>query len=280
MPVINPHPIYFRQAVASILNQTLHDLELIIVEEPSVSSGSELLADVQDGRLRHLVHPQRTSLVRQRNRGLVEARAELIAWLDADDVAEPDRLQQQVAFMEEHPDVAVLGSQLAIIDHEGKLIGRRSYPCDHEAIVRTLRRCNPLAQPAVLCRKAALLAVGGYQYSKHPATEDYELWCRLAEQGFRFANHCQTLLKYRVHPGGAKAVKLRGILHGTLEIKRRFFAGKMNLGDLLRLWGERFLLWLPPGWVYRLFMKMNCQPASGAASAPREGSGNEGVSGR
>jgi glycosyltransferase involved in cell wall biosynthesis len=255
MPVVDPHPVYFPQAVASILAQSLSDLELIIIEEPSASSGKPLLAGVQDARLRHLVHHRRTTLVQQRNRGLVEARSELVAWLDADDIAEPDRLAKQVEFLEAHPEFGVLGSQLKIIDPAGKHVAQRRYPLSHDAILRRLRRANPIAQPAVLCRRSALLAVGGYQYSKFPATEDYELWCRLAAHGYRFANHPEALVRYRIHPGGAKAAKLHGILLGTLEIKRRYFGGQGDLGDLLRYFGERALLYLPSSWVYELFLK-------------------------
>lgn len=267
MPVVNPHPVYFPQAVASILNQTVQELELIIVEEPSQSFGPDLLANVKDPRLRHLMHSHRTSLVQQRNRGLVEARADLVAWLDADDIAEPERMRKQLAYLHGHPDVTVLGSQLTIIDQFGKVMGRRLYPEQHEAIVRTLRRQNPIAQPAVLCRKAALLAVGGYQYDRHPATEDYELWCRLAERGCRFANHPEPLLRYRLHPQGAKAAKLRGILRGTIEIKRRYFAGTMNVAETLRLWGEHGLLWLPPAWVYAMFKRIEYEPSTSGPAA-------------
>ncbi|MDW8030145.1 MAG: glycosyltransferase family 2 protein, partial [Armatimonadota bacterium] len=131
MPAFNPHPVYFRQAVESILNQTFEDWEFVIVEDPSPRQAAEILKDYPDPRIRHFVNPKRTSLVQQRNRALEEACGKLIACQDADDISEPERLAKQVAFMESNPDVAVLGTPLTVIDGDGKVLGYRFYPCEH-----------------------------------------------------------------------------------------------------------------------------------------------------
>jgi glycosyltransferase involved in cell wall biosynthesis len=254
MPVLNPHPVYFPQAVQSVLSQTHRDLELIIVEDPSERSAQGLLAPFHDSRIRHLTNPTRTSLVKQLNRGLNEARGELVARLDADDIAEPERLAKQVAFLNAHPDVTVLGSQMTIIDIAGNVLGYRHYPRSHEAIFRSLCRFNPMGHPTVMFRKAAILKAGGYQYDRYPATEDYELWSRLATIGHRLANLPEPLLRYRIHPEGMKTAKLRGILRGTLEIKRRYWGDHMDLRARARMWAERLLLWMPPWLVLRLFI--------------------------
>ena len=109
MPVLNPHPVYFRQAIESVLNQTFEDWELVIVEDQSPRPAAEILKDYPDPRIRHFVRSQRTSLGDAMNLGLHEARAELVAILHADDISEPERLEKQVKFMENHPEVAVLG---------------------------------------------------------------------------------------------------------------------------------------------------------------------------
>src|SRR5947207_11341680 len=106
MPVLNPHPVYFREAVQSILAQERADLELVIVEDPGERSAAELLP--ADPRIRHVRNPERTSLVDQRNRALAEARADFVAMLDADDIAEPARLATQLAFLRDHPEVGVV----------------------------------------------------------------------------------------------------------------------------------------------------------------------------
>lgn len=186
MPVYDPHPVHFREAVDSILRQTMSDWELLIVEDPSPRSAAELLADVDDPRIRHLQRRDKGTLVESLNWGLAESLAPLVARADADDVCEPDRLEKQLAYLQEHPEVDVLGSQLAIIDDEGKPWGYRGYPLHHEAIARGMAISNAVAHPSVLFKKQCVLAAGGYRSF---FSEDYELWCRLVHRQAHFANH-------------------------------------------------------------------------------------------
>jgi glycosyltransferase involved in cell wall biosynthesis len=260
MPVLNPHPVYFRQAVQSVLDQTLTDFELVIVEDPSKVDGKALLANISDSRIRHIQNRARTSLVDQRNRGLAEARADLIALLDADDIMQNDRLAKQVAFLEERPDVDVLGSQLFIIDADGAQVGLRAYPLEHDEIFQSMARYNPIAQPSVMCRKQLIIDADGYQYRTFPVNEDYELWSRLATRGVRFANHSEPLLRYRVHPMGTKAMMLHNMLRATLDVKKQFWRGHMDAHATLRFYGERALLRLPASWVLKLFIMTQYVP--------------------
>ena len=260
MPVLNPHPVYFRQAVQSVLAQTFTDFELIIVEDPSASDGKALIADIRDPRIRHIQNPARTSLVDQRNRALAETRAELIALLDADDIMQPDRLAKQLAFLEKHPEIGVLGSQLFIIDGDGAQVGLRAYPLEHDEIVRSMARYNPIAQPSVMCRKHLIVEANGYQYRTFPVNEDYELWSRLATRGVRFANHSEPLLRYRVHPMGTKAMMLHNMLRATLDVKKQFWRDHMDAHAKLRFYGERALLRLPASWVLKLFIMTHYVP--------------------
>ncbi len=274
MPVYNPHPLYFRQAVESILNQTLPDWELVIVEDPSTRSAADLLNDFADPRIRHFVNPHRTSLVAQLNRCLQEARAELVARQDADDISEPDRLEKQVAFMEAHPEVTVLGTQLAVIDGNDRLLGYRRYPCEHEAIVRSLRSFNPIGHPGVIFRKQAVLEVGGY--SPIDLVEDYDLWCRLAKWGALFAALPEALVRYRVHPESlSKGTKVKDGLRATLETKRRYWGAEMDARARLRWWAERALLWLPPRLIVWLFLKTQLVPPHKFVPAKSEVTGYE-----
>lgn len=265
--VIDPHPVYFPEAVRSILTQTLTELELIIIEEPSSARCAPLLAAFDDARIRHFEHDRRTSLVAQRNRGIEHARADLIAVLDSDDIAEPERLARQVAFMDAHPEVGVLGTQLRLIDPDGETIGFRRYPTTPADVTEALSVYNSIAQPAVMYRRELVLASGGYRYSKHPATEDYELWCRLGTSGVMLANLDAPLVRYRIHPGGMKTMRLRGILHGTIEIKQMYFGGRMSRRARLRLLGERALLRMPPKLVLWLFVQATTRQASGKSTS-------------
>ncbi len=274
MAVRDPHPVFFPQAVRSALGQTLDDLELIVVERPSGRSAAALLREVRDERVTHLVSGEPTSFVAQLNRGLHAARGRYVARLDADDAAEPRRLEKQVDYLEAHPDVDVLGSQVRVMDGEGNDVGYRSYPLDHAGIVAALRRYNPLCHPATTFAREAVLAAGGYRYARYPA-EDYELWCRLARHGARFANHPEALLRYRVHGEQIKTVALRSVLRGTLEVKRLYWGGEMGWGDAARMWGERLLLLAPPPFVLALFKALYYRRRPGARPAPVPGAAAE-----
>ncbi len=271
MPVLNPDADYLGRAVDSILGQTFGDFELLVIEDPSSRSAAPVLAQRQDLRIRYIVNLERTSLVDQLNRGLAEARGELVARFDADDLCEPDRLEKQVAFLDVHPQIGVLGTQLAILDGEGRLCGRRDYPCDHDAIAGALARFNALAHPSVMFRKHLVVEAGGYNH-RYLGNEDYELWCRLVARGVRLANLRAALVRYRIHPGALKSARLHSILRGTLEVKDTYWREQMNLRARARYLGERLLLWLPAAWVLRLFMWTHYRGApaarDGAAARP------------
>jgi glycosyltransferase involved in cell wall biosynthesis len=271
MTVLDPDPRYFPAAVASMLAQGYSNLELVIVEDPSPRSAGDLLKAFSDPRIVHHANPERTSHSRQRNQSLAIARGELVATLDADDVCEPARIGKQVQFLAEHPDVAVVGTQLAIIDAEGRSIGSRKYPASHDAIVAAMPHFNPIAQPSVMFRKKAVVEAGGYRYDRYPAVEDYELWSRLATQGVKFANLPEALLKYRLHPGGMKATRLRGILRGTLDVKNRYWRSQLGLSGHLRMALERLLLLVPPAITYQLFTWMVLRSRAPASSRANGG---------
>lgn len=245
MVVYRPDPEYLRQALASILDQTFQEWEAVIVEDPSERSGREVVGAFGDPRLRYLANPRRTGLIDQRNRSLAEARAELVAVLDCDDIAEPSRLQKQFEFLQSHPAVSVVGSQIRLIDPAGQDRGFRRFPLDHASIVRAMTRVVPLNQSSVMFRKSAVQAAGGYQATADGPAEDYHLWSRLARRGAGFANLAEPLVRYRIHPGQMKALYTRRTIQAVLEVKQRYWTGAMDARARVRMLAERVLLRLP-----------------------------------
>jgi glycosyltransferase involved in cell wall biosynthesis len=258
MPVLNPHREHFPLAVESMLGQTLNDFELLIVEDPPDSStgvrAGALLPNPDDPRLRIVSNKERTGLLQQLNQGVAASRAPWIARMDADDIAQPQRLEKQLAFLDQADDLDVLGCQLRLIDSVGKPLGFRRYPTDHAGIVSAMRRYNPLPHPGVVMRRQPVVDVGGYTADGH--AQDYDLWCRLAASGCRFANHPEVLLDYRLHQGATKARHLRNTLESTLAVKRRHFNGTLGLHERFRMAGEVLALRLPPNLVMRLFRRL------------------------
>jgi hypothetical protein len=197
---------YLADAVASILGQSFVDLELLLIDDGSRDGAVAALAPTaaRDSRLRLLVNPG-AGLVAALNYGLGQARAALVARMDADDVALPERLARQVAFLDASPVVALVGAQVAFIDASGAPTGERShFPTAPEEVAAALttRGCV-IRHPTIVARKAALVAAGGYRPACARA-EDYDLWLRLSERA-RLANLPDTLLNYRVHGGQTSA---------------------------------------------------------------------------
>ena len=252
VPVFEPHPVYFRQAIESVLGQSFSDFELIVVEDPSSSSGRQLLAGVSDPRLNHILNRERTSLPQQHNRGLAEARGQFICRFDADDICEPRRVERELAFLQAHSDVDVVGSALTVIDEQSSVIGMRRYPSSHAEIVWAMRRFNPIANSTVMFRRQVYERFGGWRDSGLPA-QDYEWYSRLASGGARFANLEEPLVRYRLHGGSIKSSKLRGTIQTTLDVKNMYWRQGMDLRSRAIMVAERALLHLPEPLVLRLF---------------------------
>jgi glycosyltransferase involved in cell wall biosynthesis len=190
--------------LASLTRQSLTDHEVLAVDDGSRDGSGDLLEEAarRDPRLRVLHTPPR-GLVGALNLGLAEARAQLVARMDADDEAHPERLARQADRLEREAGLDVLGCRVRVAGPAGR--GMRRYVAwsngllDHDAITRDLLVESPLVHPSVALRAEALRTLGGYRETGGP--EDYDLWLRAAAAGWRFAKLAETLLDWRDHPG-------------------------------------------------------------------------------
>lgn len=190
---------FVREAVESILGQTFRELELLIIDDGSTDETAAILDAVaqQDPRVR-IVHQQNVGLAQSLNNGLATAVGEIIIRMDADDVALPERIERQLAYLAEHPGVAAVGSSLQYIDETGRPTHVGRYALAPDDVFNALLEGNsPMAHPSVAMRKSAVLAVGGYR-PLFVHAEDFDLWQRLADR-YQMANLPDVLLKYRVH---------------------------------------------------------------------------------
>lgn len=265
MAVREPRLDHLRSAVESIVAQTHSELEVLVVEQPMTFAVRELIRSVGDDRLRHLSPLVRASLVAQRNFGLANARGDFIAVLDADDLAAPPRLDIQVHFLNRHSEVALVGTQVSVIDTLGRLTGRRDFPLGHVEIVRSLRRLVPLCHSSVMYRKAAVERAGGYSDRFGDLAEDYELYCRLARAGARLANLPDRLTRYRFHGEQLKATHLRETIRAVLRIKRAYWWRSMDAIDRLQMAAEHVLLFAPQHVVTELVRRAYYRAGSDAA---------------
>ncbi|MBC7927693.1 MAG: glycosyltransferase, partial [Bryobacteraceae bacterium] len=184
--------------------QTVQNFEVIIVDDGSRDGTAALLRRFAyaDSRIKVFTQ-QNAGQAAALNAGLRHARTELIARIDADDVALPARLEKQIAYMRAHPDVVALGTGVRVIDSAGWPIGIEINLCDHAAIERQLLAGigGALNSPSSMFRTAAVRLVGGWK-PESASAQDLDVTLRLAEVG-RLANLPDVLTQYRKHLSSA-----------------------------------------------------------------------------
>ena len=217
MSVHNGAP-WVRDAVTSVFAQTLADLELIVIDDGSTDATPELLASLRDPRL-HVERRARQGLTLALNRALELGQAPLLARLDADDLALPERLARQRQYLDAHPDVGLLGTGAREVDEAGREVAVVRPPVDDAAIRRVLIRANPFVHSSVMMRRAALDRAGGYDPS-FPVAQDYDLWMRLARVT-RLANLSEPLVIRRLAPGRVSAVRDDDRLRAEARVRWR-----------------------------------------------------------
>ncbi|MCW1384052.1 glycosyltransferase [Novosphingobium sp. KCTC 2891] len=190
---------FLAEAIESVLGQTFGDFEFLILDDGSKDGTAAIIHDhaARDARIRPIVRENR-GLVVSLNQLFGEARAPLVARMDADDVCLPTRFEHQLAFLDAHPDIGVVGSWTEDIDETGAPhpVAAPDHPVTHEEFLIAVEQGAPLlCHPAVMVRRDVLLSVGGY-HAAFRHCEDLDLWLRLASVT-HIANLPERLLRYR-----------------------------------------------------------------------------------
>ena len=192
MPVYNAAG-YIRTAMDSILEQSYRAFEFLIIDDGSTDGTGDLIRAYADSRIRLIRHEQNQGLRHSLNEGIALASGRLIARMDADDQSHPWRLDKQMAYMEAHPDCAMVDSWVNLMDKEGRFLkkdggyGRYVYYNLH------FECC--IYHSAIMFRKEMVQRIGGYQL---PFAEDYDLFLRLSRV-YKIHTLEEPLLWYRVH---------------------------------------------------------------------------------
>lgn len=193
-------------AVRSIADQTLGDWELLLVDNASTDDGPAVATAwvERDQRVR-LIHEPVVGIAHALNAGLAHARGRFIARMDADDVAHPERLAMQLAYLERHTDIGVTGTRTRFASTVPKSSGMRWFVDWQNAIITAeehyLKRFVdvPIAHPTAMFRRELVDRHGGY--ATGPVPEDHELWMRWMDAGVRIAKLPEELLTWNDHPG-------------------------------------------------------------------------------
>lgn len=233
-----------QSSLTSILRQTFTNIEVLVIDDGSTDETPAILRACTDPRLRVLRNEKNIGLMRTLNRGLREARGELIARQDADDLSEPDRLARQLEFLERHPQVQLLGTSCWRMNPAGRVTGANDLPSTHHALRWASVLDNPFIHTSVIFRRAtALDELGGYNEALS-ICEDYDLWNRIAAR-HRVANLPERLVYYREHGTSmmqsrpeAASRAMRDLLRanlGTVFPERTFSEEEVELLSLFRL---------------------------------------------
>lgn len=190
-----------RDALESLARQTWTDFEAIVIDDGSTDATAAILNEAaRSYPWLRVISGEGKGISRALNRGIAASRGDLIARMDADDVAHPRRLERQVTFLETHPAVGICGGAVRLF---GAGRGKVTVPGEHDAICARLIFGSAFVHPTVMFRRSVLPAEEVYQ-SSHDGVEDYLLWCQLARRT-RLANLPEVLLDYRLHEAQATA---------------------------------------------------------------------------
>ena len=175
---------FIAESVDSILNQTLQDIELIVVDDGSTDGTSEILNDyaARDSRVRVIRRSEAGGAGSARNAGIKAARADFIAIQDADDVSVPDRLERHLTHLAAHPETGFVASPLIRSDLDNNPIGVKRIPFRGDQLVERMQHYCYLSHCAAMFRTQHLREIGGYRDGLAGA-EDYDLLLRLIEKG-------------------------------------------------------------------------------------------------
>lgn len=194
-----------QEAIDSILDQTFEDFTfLIIVDKPDNEEIIDLLSRLQekDKRIKFFINKENLGLPLSLNRGIDLAESEYIARMDADDYSLPDRLEKQVKYMKENPDISLIGTNATYMDEGGKILFKRGpLPTRPKEIKEIMKYMNVFYHPSFFGKAEVFKK---YKYRNLKYSQDYDFTCRLLENGENLSNLPDHLLNYRLIPNSDK----------------------------------------------------------------------------
>lgn len=215
MPIWNTQENHLREAVESILNQSFKDFEFLILNDsPDNTKLGDIVASYADERIRYTVNEKNMGITPSRNKLLKMAQGEYIAIFDHDDISEPNRLERQVAYLDAHPDVGVLGTGIQEFPSGSEV----HYPENDAEIRMGLMWGCVVAHSAAMVRRGVLNQHGICYEEEFSPSEDYALWCRLIPYT-KFHNLPEVLFRYRFHPNNTSKSQAGKMERATYAIR-------------------------------------------------------------
>ena len=255
-------PQFLRQSLDSIFSQSLLPTEVILIEDGPVSR--ELHQVVSEysrlySELKVVSLPQNVGLGNALNEGIMHCSYDIIARMDTDDVAKPDRFKKQLEIFDFHPEYDVVGAWIDEFEDDiSNVTSIRKLPENHLEIYEYAKKRNPINHPVVMFRKSAVVAVDSYKHFY--LFEDYYLWIRLLLNGAKFYNIQESLLYFRSSPEMYR--RRGGISYACSESKFLWHIHRLGLVGYKRTCinlSLRFIVRVIPNvlrsWIYKKVLR-------------------------
>lgn len=257
------HPEYLRQALDSIINQTIMPDEAVLVEDGALTN--ELYCIVKEyeekypGLLHVVINKTNVGLGLALNEGLKACRNELVARMDTDDISKPDRCEKQVRRFEEKPELAIVGSHIdEFVGNPYNVISQRRVPISYGEIYEYAKKRSAFNHPAVMYRKSAVLAEGGYADLRR--NQDVDLFGRMLFAGYKAENIDEALLWFRSNDElAARRKSWENTKSYIATIKKFWKMGYSSFGNYLMVAFAQTGMYIMPvklqNYIYRKFLR-------------------------
>lgn len=241
LPVRAPAP-WLSETLMGLRGQTRKDWTLLsVIHEGSLSAATEILEFFPGAQIIEV--PDEFTLPQSLNAGIANSTAEYIARIDSDDIPLPARFEIQCSYLDEAPGVALVTSPIELIDENGHSLGfSHRYPTGD--LRKRLLKKNVIAHPAVMFRREAIMAIGGYSLDALHG-EDYELWLRLAAGQQQLHSLEEPLTQYRLHDKQITATRAmnssgrQAIRSGRRRLGQELGVSQVSVAVLNLLWTVR-----------------------------------------
>ncbi len=251
MPVHNAGE-FLVESIESILNQTYKKFELIIVDDASTDNSLKIINRYKKN------YPKRIKVIKLKrtlnrsgdpaaNLGIKKAQGKYIAKMDADDIADPKRLEKQVEFLEKNKRIFLAGTQVYVIDKAGKTIGKKTVPLTHNEIYNSFFLYSYICHPTIMFRN--INKGKDFYQLKFPYFNEYYTFFKLMNQGKKFANMPDYLLQYRIHGQNNSFSHIKTKFLSTMGIKKEFvfkFGYEPSFRQILVVLAQSFFVFLMP----------------------------------
>ena len=260
MPVYNGQQ-YLKQAIDSVLLQTFSDFELVLVDDGSTDKSAEIISNYRDKRIQYVANALNMGLASARNRAIEVSNGEYLAWLDSDDISLPNRLRDQVKFLDNHPAIALCGTWVRTIGMHANQVWK--YSSDPSTVRACMLFIDPIATSAAMVRRECLEDEDLWFDLRYSTAEDYDMWERISRNN-GVCNIPKVLTLYRLHSkqtskksldlqmASVWSIQARLLKQLNLEPSEEQKTLHLGLGVGCNYAPDKYRLDLTEDWLYKL----------------------------